>query len=79
MTEKELEEIKYTVLRCRGGWYAAMKEWGDRRFIEGRDKALECASQNAKAKEDWYRGRLAGTYVDKDSILVLRFDKDLQP
>lgn len=57
----------------------AMKEYGDQRFIEGRDKALELAAVSAFVDIHYHRGRYDGSYVNKESILNLKFHKDLQP
>lgn len=59
----------------------AMKEWGDKRFEEGRDKALE-------AVPDYVLKKMMGKYGDlstvrylelRSEILSLKTHKDLQP
>lgn len=46
-------------------------------FILGRNAALDWASENAKAQEDWYRGRRQEPFVNKYSILSGKTSKDL--
>lgn len=68
------EEILNTKPLTYNDAIEAMKEYAR----QERDKALDWAADNATATEDWYRGRLNGVYVDKDSIISGKTHKDLQ-
>lgn len=59
---------------------AAMKEYGDQRFIEGRDRALEWVKSKVKTEIiDYEGGRLAFSVLSEKTILSGKESPDLQP